>query len=431
MLELPNLRHLRAVALVARYQSINGAADALRLSQPAVTLAIRQVEKQCGSKLFNRYKTGTYPTASGEALVQRIERCFAVFERGVIDTGEPSKEAADYAYRVSSFQMTALAVLFNMLDWTMAAEALGVTVQSVKRTVRSLELLLQSSFLLQSRSGVVFSDDGKRLARAAKLAIREIELGFEELSILRSERSGTLRIGATPLPRAQIIPEALSRLIGIYPDLRVHVQEGSYEYLLDLLRNGDIDMMVGALRGAHGVPDVFEEFLMHCPLSVVARNGHPLQQKPDLSLADTIDYQWIVNSPRAPSRALFDQAFAVRGLRQPEQLLEIGTLGVIRGLLLRGNQLTMLSRHQVRFEEEAGKLVILDIDLPETERAIGASTRIGWKPSRPQTEFMRQLKIVCDLPFEAAHGGEQDRLRLVHNSQKSSYDRTAHRQSQE
>ena len=418
MFELPNLRHLRAVALVARYHSVNGAAEALRLSQPAVTLAIRQVENQCGSKLFNRDKTGTYPTVAGESLVLRLERCFAALERGIIDTGEASREASDRAYRMSSSQIATVAVLFNLLDWSMASDALRVSVQSVKRTVRSLELTLGRSILLQSHSGVVFSDDGKRLARAAKLAIREVELGTEELSIMRGERSGTLRIGAMPLPRAQIIPEALSRLIDIYPDLRIHVQEGSYQYLLDLLRNGDIDMMVGALRGAQSVPDVFEEFLMHCPLSVVAREGHPLQHKTDLTLADTVNYQWIVNSPRAPSRSLFDQAFAVRGLPQPERLLEIGTLGVIRGLLLRGDQLTMLSRHQVHFEEEVGKLAILDIDLPETQRSIGASTRIGWQPSRPQTEFMRQLKFVCDLPIETARDNEQDRLRLVHDSQK-------------
>lgn len=419
MFEMPNVRHLRAVALVARYHSVNGAAEALRLSQPAVTLAIRQIEKQCGSKLFNRYKTGTYPTAAGEALVLRIERCFTELERGVIGTGEPSEDARNYAYRMSSSQITTVAVLFNLLDWTMAAETLRLSVQSVKRTIRSLELLLRRSFLLQSPSGVVFSDDGKRLARAARLAIREIELGREELALLRGERSGTLRIGAMPLARAQIIPEALSRLIDVYSDLRVNVQEGSYEYLLDLLRNGDIDMMVGALRGAESVPDVFEEFLLCCPLSVVAREGHPLQQKPDLTLADTIAYQWIVHPPRSPSRNLFDVAFATRGLPLPQRLLEIGTLGVIRGLLLRGDQLTMLSRHQVHFEEQVSKLAVLNIDLPETERSIGVSTRLGWQPSPPQTEFMRQLKQVCNLVPEAerkSQGGEIDHLRLVHDS---------------
>ncbi len=125
MFDLPNIRHLRAVALVARYQSVNGAAQVLRLSQPAVTLAIRQVESRCGSKLFNRFKTGTYPTAAGEALVLRIERCFAVLERGMVGEGEPGDEARDLACRVSSSQITVLATLFNLLDWQIFIEADG------------------------------------------------------------------------------------------------------------------------------------------------------------------------------------------------------------------------------------------------------------------------------------------------------------------
>ncbi len=422
MLGLPNIRHLRAVALVARFHSINGAAEALRLSQPAVTLAIRQVEQQCGSKLFNRTKTGTFPTSEGVALIQRIERCLAVLERGVLGGVDSKQPVRDIASRISSSQLETLAALFNSLDWVIASEILGVSVQSVKRNIRNLELLLDRTLVLQSPSGVLFSDGGKQLARATKLCLREVEQGIEELASLRGEQSGSLRIGAMPLARAQIIPEALDHLLGKYPDLRVHVQEGSYEYLLDLLRNGDIDMMVGALRGSDNPPDISEEFLLRCPLSVVARAGHPLQNKPDLTLSDTISYQWIVNAPRAPSRVLFEKVFAARNLPKPERLLEIATLGIIRGLLVRGDQLTMLSRHQVLFEEEVGKLAILDIDLPETERSIGASTRIGWQPSRPQSEFMRNLRSICSVKDtnDQSEQAPHNHLQLVHDSRKTS-----------
>lgn len=417
--QLPNLRHLRAVALVSRYHSINGAAEVLRLSQPAVTLAIRQIERQCGSTLFARHKTGTYPTPAGEAMVARIERGFALLERGTVTSADGGDtDAGELAHRMSASQLATIAVFFDLPDWRLTAEALGVSVQSVKRTIRSLELLLQRPLLIQGHSGVIFSDEGKALVRAVKLASREIELGLEELALLRGERLGTLRIGAMPLARAQIIPEALSRLVGLYPDLRVQVLEGSYEYLLDLLRNGDIDMMVGALRGKAGVPDVCETYLMACPLSVVARVGHPLQGKADLTLADTIPYQWIVNPPRTPSRKLFDEVFFKRGLPRPQRMLEIGTLGIIRGMLLRGDQLSMLSRHQVHFEEEAGQLVVLDLDLPETERDIGASTRLGWQPSLPQTEFLRQLRIASagDARREDRLPGTEEGPRLVHVS---------------
>ena len=410
--DLPNLRHLRAVALVARYHSVNGAADMLRLSQPAVSLAIRQVEERCGSTLFNRYKTGTYPTPAAVALVNRIDRCFNELGRGIVGRGEAREDTADLKYRLSFAQIATVAALFDLLDWPAAAAQLEISPQSVKRTLRSLELLLGSAILMSLPSGVVFTDQGKRVARAAKLAIREIQIGMEEVAQIRGEFSGTLRIGAMPLPRAQMVPEALTRLIDIYPALHIHVREGSHEYLLDLLRNGDIDMMVGALRGTESVPEISETLLMRCHLSVIAREGHPLQGKSDLTLADTSACQWIVNTPGSPSRTLFDEAFTTRGLPLPERLLEIGTLGVIRGLLMRGDQLTMLSRHQVQFEEEVGKLAVLDIDLPETERPIGVSTRIGWQPSRPQSEFMRQLELAC----AAAPEHDTNALRLVHSS---------------
>lgn len=420
--DLPNIRHLRAVSLVARHQSVNGAAEVLRLSQPAVSLAIREVEARCGATLFRRTSTGTFPTVEAQVFVARIDRCFNELERGCVGVGDAADKADDFKYRMSLSQLCAVVALSDLLDWPLAARSLGIGVQSVKRLLRTLELLLDCSILISTPTGVVFTDPGKRLARAAKLAIREIQLGMEELAWMRGERSGSLRIGAMPLPRAQILPEALSRLIEIYPDLQIHVREGSYEYLLDLLRNGDVDMMIGALRGAEAVPEVSETQMMRCPLSVIARQGHPLCSKPKVTLADTIDFQWIVNTVGSPSRTLFDNAFALRGLPQPERLMEISTLGVIRGLLMRGDQLTMLSRHQIRFEEEVGKLGVLAIDLPETERPIGASTRIGWQPSRPQTEFMRQLRIVCEAATEGdrdAHGKEPDALRLVHDTGKN------------
>lgn len=421
MIDVPNIRHLRAVSTVASLRSVNGAAEVLRLSRPAVTLAVRHIEEICGADLFVRHKSGIYATDAGEVFIRRIDRSLSELARGLVGAGDKEGSAVERTRQFSTSQITAVAALYDTLDWAGAAEMLGVSVQSVKRTIRSVDLLLQSPVLQPAASGVQLSVEGIRLARGAKLAIREIELGFEELAHLRGGSSGTLRIGAMPLARAQILPETITRILASFPDLKVVVQEGSYEYLLDLLRNGDVDLMVGALRGNSLAPDVTEEVLMRVPLSVVARQGHPLQNKPDLTLADTVPYQWIVNTVGSPSRTLFGRAFRDRGLALPERVLEIGTLGVIRGLLLRGDLLTMLSRHQIYFEEEVGKLVVLDIDLPETVRAIGASTRRGWQPTRPQDEFLTLLRAVCHAdPARTQTNCDEatGHLRVVHDARR-------------
>jgi LysR family transcriptional regulator of gallate degradation len=64
------LRHLRAFQMVAQLQNVRKAAEAVCLTQPAVTLAIAKLEDQVGAILFERRSRGTYLTQAGELLVQ-------------------------------------------------------------------------------------------------------------------------------------------------------------------------------------------------------------------------------------------------------------------------------------------------------------------------------------------------------------------------
>ena len=48
------LRHLRTFVVVARHRSFNNAAKELSRTQPAVTLAIKQLEEFIGLKLLDR-----------------------------------------------------------------------------------------------------------------------------------------------------------------------------------------------------------------------------------------------------------------------------------------------------------------------------------------------------------------------------------------
>ncbi len=64
------LRQLRAVAAVRRTGKIVSAARLLGLTQPAVTLQIRDAERAAGTRLFDRLGGGMRPTAAGEAVVE-------------------------------------------------------------------------------------------------------------------------------------------------------------------------------------------------------------------------------------------------------------------------------------------------------------------------------------------------------------------------
>ena len=72
------MRHaqLRAFHHVALTGGFSRAAEALGLSQPAVSEQVRRLEQDHDVLLFHRDRTNTRPTAAGEALLRLTRQYF-------------------------------------------------------------------------------------------------------------------------------------------------------------------------------------------------------------------------------------------------------------------------------------------------------------------------------------------------------------------
>src|SRR6476660_5095209 len=73
-----NLHLLRLFTTVVRTGSFSRAADALHISQPAISKGVRDFELQVGCRLLNRSPKGVVPTPEGLALSRHAEALFAV-----------------------------------------------------------------------------------------------------------------------------------------------------------------------------------------------------------------------------------------------------------------------------------------------------------------------------------------------------------------
>jgi DNA-binding transcriptional LysR family regulator len=65
------LRHLRYVVAVADHVSLGRAAEALGMTQPALTRSVQLLEHQVGVPLFTRSRSGVVPTDEGRLFVER------------------------------------------------------------------------------------------------------------------------------------------------------------------------------------------------------------------------------------------------------------------------------------------------------------------------------------------------------------------------
>jgi molybdate transport repressor ModE-like protein len=85
-------RAVRLFLAICRAGSISGAARAENLSQPSVSVAVAQLERRLGAKLFDRHRSGIKLTPAGIALqrhAQAMETLLATAQREVhlIDVG--------------------------------------------------------------------------------------------------------------------------------------------------------------------------------------------------------------------------------------------------------------------------------------------------------------------------------------------------------
>ncbi len=82
------IRHLEVVDAVDRLGSITAAAEHLRLSQPAVSHSIKQLESRLGTALFVRHPRGLDATPAGERMVKSARRVLLELRSAEVEVAE-------------------------------------------------------------------------------------------------------------------------------------------------------------------------------------------------------------------------------------------------------------------------------------------------------------------------------------------------------
>src|SRR6059058_2892998 len=77
------LARLETLAAVARHGSFSHAARELHLSQPAVSMQVRQLELALGLPLLERVGKRAFPTKAGELLLAHAGRALRELETGL------------------------------------------------------------------------------------------------------------------------------------------------------------------------------------------------------------------------------------------------------------------------------------------------------------------------------------------------------------
>lgn len=386
-----NLRHLRALAETVQRGNLRAAAEAVSLSQPALTQGIAKIESQLGVMLFERRPDGMTATPLGAAVVDRVSAALGFLAQGVRTRAGRGFVRPDRL--MTATQLRAFLAVAEAGSFAEAARQTHWSQPAIHRAVRDLEQITGLPLVERRGKGIVLSSDGKRLARAIRLARAELLAAIDECAPDAGER-GRLTVGAMPLCRARLLPNAIAALMRKAPRATIDVVEGSWRELVEPLRDGSIDLMIGALREDDPPLDCVQQPLFLDRLAVVARAGHPILSGIEAGLDALAEYPWIVGREGTPLRSHWEALFAERAM--PYAPIECGSVMTIRGILMDSDCLTLLSPDQVAMEVESGLLVLLQPPV-SMQRMIGVTIRSGWRPTRIQALFLDSLSIAATV----------------------------------
>ncbi len=405
---IPNLRHLSVLSSVAQLGSVSAAARAAHLSQPAVTQAIAAVEREFARQLFVRTAQGMEPTTAGRLCAERVSRVLQRIAEAIASAASPAGSLGHGLHGITSRQLQALLAVVEAGGFGAAARVHGMTRATLHRAARELERRIGVPLFEMTSHGLRATREALRLCHQLQLATAELAQTRAEVAALGGAERGATVIGAMPLGRSFIVPEAILRFAAGRPSHQISILDGPYESLLDALRRGRADVLVGALR--ESIPaDVVQELLFEDPLAIIVRKDHPLarmasgrsarRESNRASGAPPVEalarFPWIAPRPGSPLRRHFERLFRDGVEQLPATPIECNSLVAARALLLRSNRAMLLSAQQAHHELAAGELIALPHPAGRVVREIGLTLRREWRPTAAQAALLETLRAVA------------------------------------
>lgn len=376
------IMQLRAFCMIAKYGTVSEAADNLFRTQSAVTRSVRELEETLGVTLFERHASGMMITDYGKCILPRAQKAIAELRQipELLTKLKPrASERREEAEPIWLFNLRRLEVFVALQRFhhtKTAAHALGVSQPAISASLKVLEKGAGITLFQRTPRGLMPTASGREIAPVISRAINEISHIKEDIAARQGRLTGTVNIGALPLSRTALLPEAIAQLVAMHPGIRIFTNESAFSGLVTDLRSGDVDFIVGALRKEEDFFDTDNIFLFEEELVMLVGPQHPLLHRP-LQSKDFTNAQWILPRSKTPARRLLDKAFAERGLSVLQPVVESGDLAIVRGLLLRTDMIAVVSSQQLAWELENDILQPLNYSLQDTRRDIGLIFRQG------------------------------------------------------
>lgn len=251
-----------------------------------------------------------------------------------------------------------------------AAERLHRTQPALTKCIDRLEEDLGTRLFEKDGRGMRLTAAGQVLVRRTRQMALMVEETTREMQDYAGGLRGNVRIGCLPTLAEHMMPHVFERLLDEAPAITVNLYVAMNDQLLSGLREGELDLVVGPVLESD--PDIVCEQIAEDMVVVMASENHPIFDRPR-TLADLLDYKWMLPARTVASRQWLDQTFERHGLPHLQAQIESNVLNTILPILEKTSLLGFVTRYNL----VTRRARIREVVVPETQfkRRLGLTYR--------------------------------------------------------
>jgi len=273
-----------------------------------------------------------------------------------------------------------------------AAEILHVSQPAVTKTIRELEEALGVAVFERDGRGIRITRYGEVFLRHAGAALTALRQGMDSVSQELFDSAPPVRIGALPTVSTRIMPRAMTMFLTEKTGSRVKIVTGDNAVLMEQLRIGDLDLVVGRLASPEKMTGLSFEHLYSEQVVFTVRAGHPLLDAGRSIFDGFADYPVLMPTRGSIIRPSVEQFLIANGVASLPTQVETVSDAFGRAFVRSSDAIWIISAGVVAADIEDGVLATLPIDTSETRGPVGLTIRADANPSTPLSILMQTIR---------------------------------------
>ncbi|WP_343810659.1 LysR family transcriptional regulator, partial [Virgibacillus siamensis] len=246
-----------------------------------------------------------------------------------------------------------------------AAIHLHVAQSAISRQIANLEDELGVELFSRRGRNIKLTHIGRTFYTHVKNAVKALEHATNQIDEYLDPERGTIKIGFPTSLSSHLMPDVISAFKDEYPNTRFHLRQGSYQFLIDSIKAGEMGLAFLGPVPKDG-PEIESHILFTENILALLPIHHHLTERESLNLSDLRGDEFISFPEGYVLRQILMDTCKQVGFT-PAISGEGEDLDAIKGLVSAGIGITLLP--ESTFHESTPRMTVkIPLNIPEVRR---------------------------------------------------------------